>query len=69
MGEELPDEEKIRAYSPFSVYGGSIWERDTKTKNSPPPKSEALLVVFLSVISIGIVGLVCSVIVFIKLRR
>ena len=69
MGEALLSEDEVKAYSPFSVYGGSIWERDKKMPDTPEKKSEALFAVFLSVIAIGTVGLICSVIVLLKLRK
>ncbi len=67
MGENLPPKEEIRAYSPFSTYGGSSWDGVSSEDDSLSRKF--LLPVLLLVISVGTVGIVCSVVVLIKSRR
>lgn len=69
MGESLPTVEEVRAYSPFSVYGGSLWKGDTKTDGGGDTKTDLFYLLLLTIFSVGAVGLVCSVVVLIKTRR
>lgn len=68
MGENLPSQEEVREYSPFSTYGNASWNTgsDSDTKKAA---SDLVLPVLLLVVSVGIVGLVCSIVVFIRMKR
>lgn len=68
MGENLPSQEEVREYSPFSTYGNASWNTgsDSETKKAA---SDLVLPVLLLVVSVGIVGLVCSIVVFIRMKR
>lgn len=66
MGENLPSQAEIQKYSPFSAYNNSAWENIPKTKED---NSRLLLPLLLLIISVGAVGLVCSIIVLIRMRR
>lgn len=68
MGENLPDEEEIKSYSPFSTHS------QINPENTALPKKEAtddslLLPFLLFIIAVGTIGFVCSVIVLIKQRK
>ncbi|MGN0107409.1 MAG: hypothetical protein ACI4A5_06930 [Hominilimicola sp.] len=69
MGENLPSQEEVKRYSPFSTYGSASWnsaaDGDTKKANT----SKLVLPVLLLIISVGIVGLVCSIVVFIHAKN
>lgn len=68
MGENLPSQEEVREYSPFSTYSNASWNTgsDSETKKAV---SDLVLPVLLLVVSVGIVGLVCSIVVFIRMKR
>ena len=69
MGENLPSQEEVREYSPFSTYGNSSWSKGTETADKKATASDLVLPVLLLVVSVGIVGLVCSIVVFIRMKR
>lgn len=69
MGENLPAQEEVRRYSPFSTYGNASWSTNTETAAKKITANDLLLPVLLLVISVGIVGLVCSIVVFARTKR
>ena len=69
MGENLPEQSEVRQYSPFSTYGNSSWSSGASQEHTGTLKGELLLPVLLLIVSVGVVGLVCSVVVFIRTRR
>ncbi len=69
MGENLPSQEEVRRYSPFSTYGNVSWNNATDGDTKKPNTSRLVLPVLLLIISVGIVGLVCSIVVFVRTKN
>lgn len=71
MGESLPLEGEIRAYSPFSAYGGSVWSTNGGGLSSTDNSQERgyLMIFCLAVISIGSTGIICCLVVIFKSRK
>ncbi|MCH5209905.1 MAG: hypothetical protein J1F01_02970 [Oscillospiraceae bacterium] len=67
MGENLPTQAEIRLYSPFSNYGKPLWSEGKPYVNRW--RNDLLLPVLLLIVSVGIVGLVCSIVVLLRMRR
>ena len=68
MGENLPSQEEVRRYSPFSTYGNASWN-SAAGSDTKKAASDLVLPVLLLVVSVGLVGLVCSIVVFIRMKR
>ena len=68
MGESLPSQAEIREYSPFSARPDSVWNTPKKSAEGTL-KDRLLLPLLLLIISVGMVGLACSIAVLVKMRK
>lgn len=68
MGKSLPSEGEIRSYSPFSAYHDNLWKGNTKNGSGADNDgiNAIAMVIMLVIISVGIVGIVCSITAIIK---
>lgn len=70
MGEILPSQSEIYVYSPFSAHHNIKWTHSSDPTASKAPLTENFwLPVLFIVISVGIVGFVCSMIILVKSRK
>ena len=69
MGENLPSQEEVRNYSPFSTYGNASWSNSNDSDTKKANTTKVVLPVLLLILSVGIVGLLCSIVVFIRMKR
>ena len=68
MGESLPSQAEIREYSPLSARPDSVWNTPKKSAEGTL-KDRLLLPLLLLIISVGMVGLACSIAVLVKMRK
>lgn len=68
MGENLPSQEEVKKYAPFSSYGSINWS-NTAVENDETSNGGELLPILLLIISVGTVGFICAVVALIKQRR
>lgn len=68
MGENLPSDEDIKKYSPFSSYS-KINVKSTAVPTKETSDDSLLLPFLLFIIAVGSIGFICSVIVLIRQRK
>lgn len=74
MGESLPSQAELRKYSPYVSYGASGWQKNNDRQNGIHlfrwhVSSDLLFNILLVILSVGVVGIVCSIVFLIASRR
>ena len=70
MGENLPSQSEVRAYSPFSAHNKMSWSNSAATSDETKTAPDTfLLPILLVIISVGFVGFVCAIIILIKGKK